>query len=80
MSLTEKKPTVRIESFRDTEEQKARILNIQKTTKASYSDVMRHLIGRGLDDYEGGKVKDLQKALLALHRSVNDWPMLVADP
>ena len=53
MSLTEKKPTVRIESFRDTEEQKARILKIKKSTKASYSDVMREVIKLGLDAYEG---------------------------
>ena len=51
--LGPKTPTVRIESFRDTPENKARIVKIMKSTKATHSDVMRDLVRRGLESYEG---------------------------
>lgn len=53
MTIPVKSPTVRIESFRDSPENKARVIKIQKDNKASYSDVMREILKLGLDAYEG---------------------------
>lgn len=55
MSLGPRKEVVRIEGFRDSPALKDRIEKIMEATGANHTDVMRELIRRGLDDYEGSK-------------------------